>query len=192
MLTDRLERQKKTRFVFGMQSDSRKYAEYEGEFFEGVPHGQGTWFGQDGTVYEGRFRYGRPSGRAVVVRPDGEKVEGEFLDMRGHGNLTMDRRGADGGVGGVVRVEGQFRHGMAHGKVRLWCRVRDDVIKVEGTYRMGLPHGSVRFVEDGDDGVVLGEQKFLHGRPLEGNSPKQRHSDRIQRLIKLLRRKILI
>ena len=68
--------------------------------------------------------------------------------------------------GNIIRIEGEFRNGMAHGNMKLWYRSPDGkVIRIEGVFRMGLPHGYFRFVNE--DETVLTEVKYLNGAPLE-------------------------
>jgi len=218
--------------------------EYNGEFFEGVPHGVGTWYGADGSMYDGKFVYGRSSGQATMIMANGDHVEGEFLDMKAHGNVVMtsssttknrnkqrtiqkpeaevedggtpSSTGNGGGRGQIVRVEGQFRHGMAHGKLTLWYKdpffirklkeVPEGVgpdgslpptssARIDATFRMGLPHGTVK-ISDPNGGEPMGEVKFLCGRPLlnEGSPAiKQRRTDTLARVVQVLKHtKILI
>ena len=44
------------------------FPEYEGEFFDGLPHGQGTWFGADGSILKGQFRMGHSEGPGILVK----------------------------------------------------------------------------------------------------------------------------
>ena len=184
-------------------------SEYDGEFFEGHPHGYGTWYGEDGTVFKGQFRYGRSSGKAIYSKPNGDKVEGDFLNLRPHGSIvftksiindddesskieTFEHKTAyhnerkekertssskyEKGVlssdsvirksGDIIRIEGEFRNGMAHGNVQLWYRSSDGkLIRIEGVFRMGMPHGYFRFIDEDDS--TLTEVKYLNGVPLE-------------------------
>jgi len=216
--------------------------EYDGEFFEGVPHGVGTWYGADGSMYQGKFVYGRSSGQATMITANGDQVEGEFLDMKAHGNVVMtssstknrnkqrtivqkpevvDDEGTPtltgNGGGQIVKLQGQFRHGMAHGKLTLWYKdpfrkLNDpaegggpsaDVgtptssARIDATFRMGLPHGTVK-ISDPKGGEPMGEVKFLCGRPLlneaaGGQITKQRRTDTLSRVVQVLKHtKILI
>ena len=62
---------------------------YEGEFRDGVPHGQGVITAPDGRRYEGDVRYGRPSGRGIQTWPDGACYEGNFEAGERHGYGAM-------------------------------------------------------------------------------------------------------
>jgi len=182
--------------------------EYDGEFFEGHPHGYGTWYGEDGTVFKGQFRYGRSSGKATYSKPNGDKLEGDFLNLRPHGSIVFTKARKDedesssnlkfehktvyhsektekersrnskfdkGSLssesltptsGNIIRIEGEFRNGMAHGNVQLWYRSSEGkVIRIEGVFRMGMPHGYFRFIDEDD--TTLTEVKYLNGVPLE-------------------------
>ena len=183
-------------------------SEYDGEFFEGHPHGYGTWYGEDGTVFKGQFRYGRSSGKATYSKPNGDKLEGDFLNLRPHGSIVftkarIDEEESSSNVklghktayhnektekersrnskfdkgplsselptptpGNIIRIEGEFRNGMAHGNVQLWYRSSDGkLIRIEGVFRMGMPHGYFRFIDEDDS--TLTEVKYLNGVPLE-------------------------
>jgi len=96
--------------------------EYEGEFMSGVPHGVGKWFGADGSVYHGKFRFGRSFGHAVMIKANGDRIEGNFLDMKPHGTMVI----TSGDNSQMVKIEGQFRYGMAHGKLRLWFELEEE------------------------------------------------------------------
>ena len=47
-----------------------------------------------------------------------------------HGKMVLELNGKD------KRIEGQFRHGMAHGRIRVY---QDQKMLYEGLFRMGKP-----------------------------------------------------
>lgn len=148
--------------------------EYEGQFLNGLRHGPGTWHGQDGSVFEGQFIYGRSEGPGLLVRNNGDRVTGDFLNRRPHGKISIVT--AQDGEGSreqdqaeVTRIEGQFRHGMAHGHSTVWIGPR---FRYEGAFRMGKPHGLVRIVDEDDEDEVIYEGKFINGRPSGGNNKR--------------------
>lgn len=177
---------------FGLPSGVGKFynttgkLEYRGEFYEGVPHGNGTWYGGDGSMYVGNFRYGRSSGEAVMTYATGDKLAGQFLDMRPHGKVVFMAAGLTNFVGDtqprgkVVNMKGQFRHGMAHGHVIIRYQENPpqdsdqgsepneeaaahqdltSTIVIEGPFRMGLPHGVIK-VRQSSNLSIVSEDEF--------------------------------
>ena len=53
---------------------------YEGEFADGLMHGQGTYYFADGCVYQGEYAEGKRNGRGVYRFLDGSFFEGEYRD----------------------------------------------------------------------------------------------------------------
>lgn len=49
---------------------------YEGEFVNGIVHGQGTYLWSDGDKYIGQFNNGKAHGRGIMMYRDGRRVEG--------------------------------------------------------------------------------------------------------------------
>jgi hypothetical protein len=77
---------------------------YEGEFHEGLMHGQGVMRYGDGRVYSGKWRYGREEGQGEMTWPDGKRYSGQWRggEPHGQGVLTLP----DG-----YRMEGRFENG---------------------------------------------------------------------------------
>jgi hypothetical protein len=86
-------------------------AVYEGEFLDGVFHGQGR-VQAPGYAYEGAFALGMKSGRGKEVFDTGEQYEGEFVrnERSGQGLLRI----AD--PNGALTYEGTFKKGMFAGQ----------------------------------------------------------------------------
>lgn len=66
---------------------------FEGEFFEGWRHGDGTMVFENGDIYEGGWFEGKRTGRdgescdGTYVAHEGKEVyQGGFLDNKRHGN----------------------------------------------------------------------------------------------------------
>ena len=51
-------------------------AKYQGEFVDGLPHGEGTCYYNNGERYEGEWAYGSFDGEGVLYLTDGTEVEG--------------------------------------------------------------------------------------------------------------------
>lgn len=49
---------------------------YEGEFVDGVIHGQGTYIWKDGDRFVGNFQGGKPHGRGMMIYRDGARESG--------------------------------------------------------------------------------------------------------------------
>jgi hypothetical protein len=114
--------------------------EYEGEFQNGKPHGEGTLRGIKNSKYKylGQWKNGRSHGKGTSTYADGSKYVGEWMDdtKNGQGTLTY----ADG-----TKYDGGYKDGKKHGLgtetypngdefVGDW---RDDYFHGEGTYTYG-------------------------------------------------------
>ena len=64
---------------------------YEGEWKNGFPNGQGTYFFSNGEKYVGEFKYGREHGQGTRTYNDGQKYVGEWGNG-GYWNGTMYNR----------------------------------------------------------------------------------------------------
>lgn len=58
---------------------------YEGEFLDGLMHGQGTFTSGVAGAYRGGFVRGYREGRGTMIYPDGTGYEGDFLANHFHG-----------------------------------------------------------------------------------------------------------
>lgn len=58
---------------------------YEGEWFNGLRHGSGTWRGVKGDSYVGEWCNGKPEGFGVHEYPNGDRYEGYFKACLKHG-----------------------------------------------------------------------------------------------------------
>jgi hypothetical protein len=64
---------------------------YEGDWADGVMHGQGTYTFTDGCTYEGDYADGKRNGRGIYHFLDGSFFEGEYRDgvAEGRGTFTF-------------------------------------------------------------------------------------------------------
>jgi len=70
------------------------YVKYVGEFFSGMPDGQGSETFSDGSNYVGEFRNGQRNGRGTYTFPKGDKYVGEFKGGSQHGQgILYDANG---------------------------------------------------------------------------------------------------
>ncbi|CAB4068744.1 unnamed protein product [Lepeophtheirus salmonis] len=119
---------------FGVFYNSSGNLEYRGEWRDGTPNGNGTWYGINGDVYEGDFMNG-----------DGT--------WPSHGKGVL--RGKDG-----HKIEGYFKRGMVHGP-GVWHGPNGDTY--EGMFRMGKPTGFAKVFDKQGNLMYEGrvEQKKL-------------------------------
>jgi len=217
---------------FGLPSGTGKFyntsgnLEYDGDWHAGTPDGNGTWYGGDGSVYVGSFRYGRSSGPAVMTYASGDIATGDFLDMRPHGHVQF-RAAPDNANSAdtaqpekILTIKGQFRHGMAHGDVKILYMVpqvipvsRDPTttmqsttvgvirtkVVIEGTFRMGLPHGVITVRKHRPDSEIkedknslIAEGKFLYGRLSIDEQMKNWRTTLLEKCLTLLKKKVVI
>ena len=80
---------------------------YEGEFRDGIPHGQGrmVWLTSIGGRYEGEFSKGRFHGQGMRTWPNGDRYEGGFCDGAFHGEGVFTTRNR------VYIYRGEWRYG---------------------------------------------------------------------------------
>lgn len=68
---------------------------YEGDFQNGLPHGQGVIYYEDGSKYEGEFKSGKPDGRGKMSYSDGSIDIGEFRNGYSHGECTRRHKNGE-------------------------------------------------------------------------------------------------
>ena len=111
---------------------------YVGEFWDGTPHGQGTYTfsapsPSAGEKYVGEVRYGKKHGQGTYTfrAPSphaGQKYVGEFRDNKYHGQGTQTFSAPHKGAG--VKYVGEFRKNKRHG---------------QGTLTFSAPHKSAGY-----------------------------------------------
>lgn len=160
---------------------------FKGQFRYGRSSGKAICLKPNGDKVEGDFLNLRPHGSIVYTKAvfgDEKNLplnrSNEYKDSHKNnegkgnekenkpqfGNKSLPSDSVIRSTGKVVRIEGEFRNGMAHGDLKLLYRSSDGIlIRIEGVYRMGQPHGYFRFVDEDD--TTLTEAKYLNGVPLE-------------------------
>jgi hypothetical protein len=106
---------------------------YEGNFKDGLPHGQGTKKWSSGDCYEGEWRNGARHGTGKATYTSGAQYSGDFEDglFQGKGRFTWQ----DG-----TYYEGEWSSGREHGHgLKQW----PDAESYRGGWRSGLRHGCV-------------------------------------------------
>jgi hypothetical protein len=145
---------------------------YEGEFNEGVKHGQGKYVWENGNRYEGPFADDRPNGvgkyffangdtyngevkngaltgRGIYVTKGGDTLEGTFVDAKLHGVGIYRYASGD-------RYEGEVVNGKLQGKGRYYTKDGD---RIEAPFMDGSPLGvGTYYFSNGDryEGDILG------------------------------------
>lgn len=110
---------------------------YSGNFFKGEKIGKGEFYFSDGSKYEGSFKEGKAEGKGIYTYPNGKSVyTGDFKDnvQNGYGELVS----ATG-----ITYKGQFKDGKKNGNGEL---VWEDGRKIVGNFENGKYYGECKFV----------------------------------------------
>lgn len=130
-------------------------AVYDGDYRDGLFHGEGTLVWRNGTVYEGEFANGMMHGTGIMEYASGDRYEGEFANgmMEGTGKLVS----AQGDV-----YNGKFVADNFHGKGRYEHKDGD---AYEGDFLIGQFTGKGTIIYTGI-GEYQGEVKDwkMHGQ----------------------------
>ncbi len=129
-----------------------KSFKYEGEFSDGLKHGEGTYAWENGDRYQGHFANDRPDGRGRYQFSNGDAYEGE-VKMG-----VIVGRGSYVAKNGDV-FDGSFSNGKPHG-VGIYRYASGD--RYEGEMDMGRPHGRGRYYLKSGDRF---EAPFVDGKP---------------------------
>jgi len=166
----------------------------EGQFVDGVLHGQGqftcdeaTWQGRfeqgelvegsvsytEGGSYQGEFRDLAPHGQGLWVTEAGQHYEGRFEN----GELVEGRYRDEEGY----QYEGQFRYFSFHGQGTL---TRPDGVVIRGEFENGYAHGNGTRTRpaEGDAQAQVEKGYFVRGRyyASEEAYQKNRHAQAAQ------------
>lgn len=94
---------------------ANKFFKYEGEYKDGLRHGQGRLTLGDGSFVEGQFVHGELYGEGRRVWADGSEFQGEFVKGVPHGKGSLVKRSA--ATGAVTSVyDGDFHDGRYEGR----------------------------------------------------------------------------
>ncbi|MCG6138958.1 hypothetical protein [Leptospira mtsangambouensis] len=145
---------------------------YEGEFFEGVPHGDGILTTRNGTEYIGKFRKG-----GVCYKGNCQNGYGEFIFWNGSHYKGDFKDGMESGKGtfydsnNKLRYTGEFKEGRYWGygvSVSYTSRIVDGKkvyyphVRYEGMHEDGYEKGFGKKSGFGDDSGTI-EGMWLHG-----------------------------
>jgi uncharacterized caspase-like protein len=122
---------------------------YEGPFSEDRPNGLGKYFFSNGDAYTGEVKAGALTGRGIYVTKAGDTLEGTFVDAKLHGVGTYRYASGD-------RYEGEVVQGKLQGKGRYFTKDGD---RIEAPFRDGRPSGKgVYHFSNGDryEGDIVG------------------------------------
>ena len=62
---------------------------YNGEYKDGLYHGQGTYTHSNGDIYEGDWKEGKRHGHGTYIESEGDKYVGEWKNEKRHGQGTQ-------------------------------------------------------------------------------------------------------
>ena len=125
--------------------------EYEGEWINGRPNGNGKIVYKNGTIYEGHFINGQPDGKGEFKASDGFWYKGDFHNGKFYGKGEAIWPNGS-------KYKGEFKMGVFHGDGEYtWSDGR--VFK--GTYKGG--------VKDGVGIVLLPDGKQFEGKWVSGD-----------------------
>jgi hypothetical protein len=160
-----------------------KAFKYEGDFNEGLKHGEGTYVWQNGDRYVGHFANDRPDGKGRYQFANGDSYDGEVQAgvIVGRGVYTSKNgdvvegsfaNGKPDGVGvyrfaSGDRYEGEMRAGTMQGRGRYYSKNGD---RVEGPFADGRPNGKgIYYFSNGDryegdlqGGALTGQGSYFY------------------------------
>jgi len=151
----------------GVLFNKNKTVRYNGSFKNGLFHGNGTWFGENGHKYEGQFQYGSGNGEGTWTTKEGETVSGVFVNHTVNGAAVW--RWPQLGEG--VRMEGNFKRGHAHGPGIMYY---GDGTRFEGDFKKGYPDGQGKLI-DSKNGTIIWSGRLVNGWP-EGEITEEEKS----------------
>jgi hypothetical protein len=141
---------------------------YEGEFVTDRPNGKGRYQFGNGDTYEGEVKAGVVSGRGTYVTKAGDRIEGSFVDGKPNGVGIYRFTSGD-------RYEGEMVAGKLQGKGRYYIKSGD---RIEGTFENGRAQGKGayyfangdRYEGDLKDGILAGNGSYFYsnGSKYEG------------------------
>ncbi len=161
-------------FLGGACSDGKiifKYENgdtYEGQWKDGLKHGNGKFTWEDGGAYEGQWKDGLMHGNGKYTFKSGNTYEGQFENEKRHGNGKYTFKEGD-------TYEGGYKNDKKHGNGKYTFKEGDTY---EGGYKNNKRHGNGKYTwKDGTayegqwkDGLKHGNGKytFKEGDTIEG------------------------
>ncbi len=128
---------------------------YEGDYFQGERHGNGTCWFINGDRYEGEYQCGKPHGKGTFYYRIGERYEGDFRQGKRHGKGKFYYLSGN-------RYEGDFQNNKANGQGICYLTNGDSYV---GSSQDGLAHGKgVFYYANGNRYVGDYEHGRRHGR----------------------------
>jgi hypothetical protein len=128
-----------------------KAFKYQGEFLDGLKHGNGVYVWDNGDRYDGTFAQDRPDGRGKYHFANGDSYEGEVKAG------VIAGRGAYATKSGDI-FEGSFAGGKPHG-VGVYRFANGD--RYEGEMDQGRLQGKGRYISKGGERI---EAPFQDGK----------------------------
>lgn len=127
---------------------------YEGDWFDGRPHGQGILSSADGSAYVGEFRSGIRVGLGAMAYASGDRYAGYWKDSKpfGFGGIFL----ADGTI-----YLGQWEDAQFHGT---GVMIRDNDEKVIATWEKGLNKAALPATKTNNGWLIAGGK----GKPYYG------------------------
>lgn len=181
----------------GMRDGEGKYVnkaegvEYNGEWQNGLRHGEGILKYKNGSIYEGQWAYGQKSGKGKMTYASGNYYDGEWKNNKRNGEGVMHWKttnekytghwddGYQSGFGTHIWLEGSgenkllrnryvgyWRKGLRHGQGTFYY---SNGSKYEGEWHDNLKHGVGIFTfEDGTTYHGPFENDRMVNRSLQG------------------------
>ena len=120
-----------------LNSEGREsYYSYDGEWKNGLMHGEGTYLFSDGCTYRGYWRLNLQEGVGTAEYPVGSSYQGEWRRGKFDGQGVLE-------CAGGTKYEGGWRGGRRWGKGKL---VLPSGLEYDGEWLDGMPHGRGRLV----------------------------------------------
>ena len=135
---------------------------YNGEYKDGLYHGQGTYTHSNGDIYEGDWKEGKRHGHGTYIESEGDKYVGEWKNEKRHGHGTQTspdetkyrgeyKDGKRNGQGTFTspdgtRYVGEYKDGMRSG---LGTQTYPDGGKYEGSWKNGVRWNGTSYEKDG-------------------------------------------
>jgi hypothetical protein len=116
----------------------------EGEWLNGLQHGQGTYTYANGDKYVGNFKNGKSHGQGTYTYPSGDKHVGEYKDDKKHGQGTYTYPSGD-------KYVGEYKDDKKHGQGTYTYANGD---KYVGNFKDGIYHGQGTYTYANGDKYV--------------------------------------